>query len=142
MVMRRESAQRSPQVRFTEDHQAVEAFFFDGPAKSFRVRIAVRGAVRRLNDANPCGRQRVLTRHTPFRIAVTDQHAVTGEHAIVGMGQRACDLDDERLVGVRCRPYQLHAARGEVNHKQRVDTMQRVRVTAQYSTSDKGGALP
>jgi len=59
-------------MRLPEDHEMVEAFFFDGADKPFRVRVTVGGAVRRVDDANSRRCQRVPKRLTPFRIAVTD----------------------------------------------------------------------
>jgi len=110
VIVRREFAQRAPQMRFPKDHLAVEAFFFDGADKSFRVRITVGRVVRRLDDPNPGGRERAPKGLAPFGIAVADQDAMAPQRAIIGVRQRAGDLDDERVVGLWGRSHHMHAA--------------------------------
>jgi len=82
VIMRREFAQRLPQVRLPEDHETIETLSFDGADKPFRIRVAVGGVVRRLDDAYPRSRQRLAKRFAPFRIAVTNQDAVALQCAI------------------------------------------------------------
>jgi len=103
VIVRREFAQRAPQVRFPMDHLAVEAFFFDGAAKPFRVRITVGRVVRygRPESRRPraCGEGLA-----PFGIAVADQDAMAPQRAIIGVrvvSQVSIDIPDELWAPLR-----------------------------------------
>jgi hypothetical protein len=62
----------------------------DRADEAFSVRVAVRRAMRRLNDAEPAFLQPCANRRTPLGVPVADQHAI---HLAVGLR----DPDDSRL---------------------------------------------
>jgi hypothetical protein len=58
-VATRGRAERASEVGLPEEHDTIQAFLFDGPDESHRVRVTVRRAVGRLDHAHPGGRQRL-----------------------------------------------------------------------------------
>ena len=70
VIVRREGAERPAQVSLTENDDPVEAFLFDRPDEAFGVRVAIRRAVRRQYDTNPCLGQGLAERAAPLRVSV------------------------------------------------------------------------
>ena len=73
VIVRRERAACPVQVPLTEEDDPVEAFFFDRTDEAFGVRVAIRRAVRRLYDTNPCPGQGLAERAAPLRVSVAEQ---------------------------------------------------------------------
>ena len=84
MVVRCEFRKGSSQMGFPEHDQALQAF-------------------------NPGVRQRVTKCPTPFRVSVADQHAMTDEHSVAGVGQGTSDLEHECLIGRRSGSQEMYA---------------------------------
>jgi hypothetical protein len=77
-------------------NQPIQAFLFDGPNKTLRMRIAVRSTERSL--VMPTRLEQLTNRKTPFPIAVANQDAVAVQHALARCGQLADNSAYEGLA--------------------------------------------
>ena len=110
VVVLREGRQRAAEMGLPKEHATIQTFLFDGSDESFRVRVTVRRAVRRLDHAHPGGRQRLPKGQAPLRIPVADQHARSTKPSIVRAREGARRLHHEGVIGMRCWPDELHTA--------------------------------
>ena len=83
MVVIDERRERSTQVRFSQDDDPIQAFLFDRPDETFRVRVAVGRLKRRLHDTNAAVSQGLAERGAPFRVPVADEDPVATEHTVI-----------------------------------------------------------
>jgi len=73
MVVHSELLQCSPQMPFTERHDAIEAFLLHRPDEPLRVGVAIRRTGRRPNDTHTGRAQPLLNGAAPLRVAIAEQ---------------------------------------------------------------------
>jgi hypothetical protein len=73
VVVLRELLQCSPQVPFTERHDAFEAFLFDRANEPLRISVAIGRTARRPNDTHTGHAEPLINRVTPLRVAIAKQ---------------------------------------------------------------------
>src|SRR5688572_15249207 len=121
MVVGCELRQHAAQMAFAERHDAIEAFLFDRPDKSFRMCIAVGSPGRSPNHAYARLPEQPSHGTAPLRIPVADQNAplprtpsiscVSGRMVWRTMGRSWSDPRDDRgssvLLGYACSPRRI-----------------------------------
>ena len=73
MIVLDELANGSPEGRFTDKNDPVQAGFLDRPNEALRVRVEIRGTGRQADDLNACGGECLAERHGEQRIPIVNQ---------------------------------------------------------------------
>lgn len=120
-------AQRPSQTAFTEQHHPPQALALDRPHEALRISVRVRRAVGGRDELKPLALERALPRPRELRVAVAEQHAVAAEEAVFLVSQLPRDLRHPRAVRIRRRAGDLHDARLQVDHEERVECDQAAR---------------
>ena len=111
MIVLDELANGSPEGRFTDKNDPVQAGFLDRPYEALRVHVEIRGTRRQADDLNACGGECLAERHGEPRIPIVDQKALAHQKAIVGICHVATHLTHPGRVGLRLDPGDLDSAR-------------------------------
>src|SRR5262245_23600023 len=94
MIVMDELRDGPPEMALSGRNHSVEALFFDGSHKAFRVRIRIRSAFG-CPDANPRIVEDTADVPTPLSISIADQYLMRLQEALIGRAQRARHLAHE-----------------------------------------------
>ena len=95
-------------MAFAQRDHSVQAFELDGRNETFCMRVTVRSANRRLDNADTRGAQEREDRAAPFSIAIADQHRGRVENTVDIVGEMPHSLHHEGLVWVPCGINDVH----------------------------------
>ena len=110
VIVRHERGERPAQVGFAEDDDLIQAFLFNGPDESLRVRITVGRLKRRLHDAEAAIGQGLTAPRAPFGIAIANEDPVALEDPVIGGGEHTRHLAHEGVVRMWGRAHEMHPA--------------------------------
>jgi hypothetical protein len=117
VVVLDELRDRSVEMTSAERDDTVEALVLDRAYKALCVGIRVGRLKRRLHHADPGFAQPFANGRTPFRVAVTDQHAMADQNTLIREDERTADLPHKHLVGMRRGTNNVDATGGQVDDK-------------------------
>lgn len=120
MIGRHERHQGAPEMDWPEDDQAVQTLFLDGSHKAFRTRVAIGGAVRRLDHTDSGGCQRLAKRRAPFRVSVAEEYGDATQAPVLNISRDAGHLDHEGIVPVRGGTEEVNSTGRELDDEEGV----------------------